>query len=420
LFLVAAGCGLSALTAGAADWPQWRGPHRNGISQETGLLKEWPKEGPKLLWQVNDIGYGYGAPAIVGDRLYLVGNRGLEEEFVEALAVKDGKRIWSRRLGKVGKPQQRPNFPAARSTPTVDGNLVYALSSDGDLACLEAADGKERWHKNLQSEFGGKSGLWAYSESPLIDGDVLICTPGGSEVTLLALNKKTGEVLWKSAVPGGDSAGYASAQAVEVGGHKEYVQFLGKGLVGVDAKTGKVLWRYGKTAGMAGMSIQTPVFHADYVYSAGARAGGGLVHLKGDKEGVAAEQVYFDRGLPNSIGGAVLVDGYLYGTTGEGLVCAKFVSGKVAWQDKCVGPGSVCFADGRLYVHGENGEMALVEATPEAYHEKGRFTPPNPPKHLRGGMERAWAYPAIANGQLYIRDVGTLWCYDIKSPGAGR
>jgi outer membrane protein assembly factor BamB len=415
LLLIAVGLGRFVLAAGAADWPQWRGPHRDGTSMETGLLKEWPKDGPKLVWQVKDIDYGYSTPAVVGERIYLLSNKGTDDEFAQVLGVADGKQVWTTRLGKVGNPNQRPPYPAARSTPTVDGPLLFALGSDGDLACLDTATGKEHWHKNLRTDFGGQPGNWAYAESPLVDGDVVVCTPGGKEATVVALNKKTGEPVWKSTVPEGDRAGYASAIVVEAGGVKQYVQFLAKGVVGVDAKTGKLLWRYDKTIDtMAGMNIQTPVAHDGYVYSAGNRAGGGLVKLKADKGEVAAEPVYFERDLPASIGGTVRVGDNLYGTTPRGLVCADFVTGKVKWQDKCVGPGSVCYADGRLYVHGENGDVALVEATPEAYREKGRFTPPEQPKHLRGGMEKAWAYPVVANGRLYIRDVGTLWCYDVR------
>src|SRR5438093_13087724 len=206
----------SALPAVASDWPQWRGPQRDGVSPETGLLKEWPKDGPALRWKVADVGSGYSTPAVVGDRLYLLANEGLDNEFVRALSVKDGKRAWSTRLGKVGNPQQKPNFPAARSTPTVEGELLYSLSSDGDLACLESGAGKVRWQKNLRADFGGKPGEWAYSESPLIDGDALVCTPGGSEATLVALNKRTGQTLWKCAVPESDEAAYASAVIVEV------------------------------------------------------------------------------------------------------------------------------------------------------------------------------------------------------------
>ncbi|HEX2523114.1 MAG TPA: PQQ-binding-like beta-propeller repeat protein, partial [Terriglobia bacterium] len=155
-----------ALSAGAANWPQWRGPQRNGISSETGLLKEWPKDGPKLLWQVRDIGSGYSTPAVAGERLYLLTNKGMEEEFVRALEVKDGKQAWSARIGKVGNPNQEPSYPAARSTPTVDGELLYALGSDGDLVCLERVTGQVRWQKNLRTDFGGQPGMWAYAESP--------------------------------------------------------------------------------------------------------------------------------------------------------------------------------------------------------------------------------------------------------------
>src|SRR5438477_3215467 len=182
---------FAACSAGADDWPQWRGPQRNGISRETGLLKEWPKEGPKLSWRMADIGSGYSTPAVVGGRLYLLANDGLENEFVAALAVQDGKQVWTARLGNVGEPKQSPNFPAARSTPTVDGAVLYALGSDGDLACVEVDGGKVRWKKNLRSEFGGHPGKWAYSESPLVDGDSLVCTRGGSDATIVAWNKRS-------------------------------------------------------------------------------------------------------------------------------------------------------------------------------------------------------------------------------------
>src|SRR5439155_16177803 len=413
VLLIVVGLAVFFQSVQAADWPQWRGPQRNGISPETGLLKEWPKNGPKLLWRIDDIDYGYSTPAIVGDVIYLLSNKGMEDESVRALAVQDGKQVWSTRLGKVGS-NKGPQFPAARSTPTVGGDRLYALGSGGDLACLETATGKIQWQKNLREDFGGQAGNWAYSESPLIDGDQLVCTPGGKEATLLCLNKKTGEVIWKSAVPEGDSAGYASANVVEAAGHKQYVQFLAKGVVGVDAKTGRLLWRYDQT-GKGPANIPTPVVQASYVYSSGGRSGfGGLVKLKADKDGVAAEPVYYERNLPTAIGGAVLLDGYLYGTTAQELVCAEFTTGKVKWHDKCVGAGAICCADGRLYVHGENGEVALIQATPEAYREMGRFSASDQPKHTRGAMEKAWAYPVVANGRLYIRDLGTLWCYDIR------
>lgn len=420
-FLSVAGLAcVFALAAGAADWPQWRGPERNGISKETGLIKDWPKDGPKLLWQVNDIDYGYSTPAVVGPHLYLLSNKGNDDEFVQALAVKDGQQVWSKRLGKVGNPDQQPPYPGARSTPTIDGALLYALSSDGDLACLETANGSIRWRKNLRTDFGGAPGVWAYAESPLIDGDVLVCTPGGKEATLVALNKQTGAVIWKSAVPGGPAAGYASIVISHGGGRKQYVQFLANGVVGVDAKTGQFLWRYAKTAKGSPANIPTPVVHGDLVYSSTGLSGGGLVRLKAVKDGVTAEEVYFDRRLPTSIGGAIVLGEYLYGTNGQqGLMCIELASGKEQWSDRSVGAASICYADGRLYLHGENNEVALVEANPKAYREHGRFTLPDQPKHLRGKGEKAWPYPVVANGRLYFRDVGTLWCYDVRAGSAG-
>lgn len=402
-----------ALAATASDWPQWRGPERNGISKETGLLKEWPAAGPPLLWQVKDAGLGYSTPAVVGDWLYLLGNKGNDNEFVQARAVLDGKQRWSTRLGKVGPNVKKAQYPGARSTPTVDGDYLYALGSDGDLVCVKTMDGGEVWRKNLRTDFGGEPGLWAYAESPLIDGDVLVCTPGGKDATLVALNKKTGDLLWKAPVPGGDQAGYASAIVVAVGGIKQYVQFVENGLVGVDAKTGKFLWRYDKTAADSLANIPTPIAKGSYVYSSSGKGGSGLVKLKADKGEVTAQQIYFKTGLPNSIGGSVLLGDFLYGTNGKGLMCIEFMTGKEKWRDASAGAGAVCYADGRLYLHGEaSGEVALVEATPAEYGEKGRFTPPDAPER---GNSKAWAYPVVANGRLYIRDLDMMWCYDVKA-----
>ena len=170
-----------------------------------------------MVWQLKDICSGYSTPSVVGDRLYLLSNQGTNDEFVQALEAKDGKQIWSQRIGNVGNPDQQPNYPAARSTPTVDGEWLFALGSDGDLACLERATGKVRWQKNLRKDYGGQPGTWAYSESPLIDGEAVVCTPGGPDATLVALNKKTGELIWKCAIPGGEHAAYTSALVIEIG-----------------------------------------------------------------------------------------------------------------------------------------------------------------------------------------------------------
>jgi len=416
LFVVAAAA-LSALLA--ADWPQWRGPGRDGISKETGLLQDWPAEGPPLLWQRTELGDGYSTPAVVGESMYLVSNKGLDDEFVQALSTKDGSQIWARHIGKVGNPDQKPPYPGARSTPTVDGKMLYALGSDGDLVCMNAADGNIRWQKNLRTDFGGKPGVWAYAESPLIDGDVLVVTPGGTDATILALNKANGDVIWKSPIPGGEAAGYASVIIVDAAGVKQYVQFLAKGLVGVDAATGKFLWRYDHTAERSPANIFTPVAAGDFIYTGTHYSGGGMVRVSADATGFKADEVYFNAKLPKAIGGAVLLGEYMYGTTNEQVLCVNFKTGEVKWsKDRTMSPASLCYADNRLYLHGEtNGDVALIDASPEGYREHGRFTPPNVPANRQG---KAWAYPVVANGRLYIHDWGTLWCYDVKDPSGPR
>ncbi len=394
----------------AADWPQWRGPNRDGISAESGLLRQWPAEGPRLIWQVTNVGDGYSTPAVVGDRVFLLGNDD-SQEFAQAITASDGKQLWSTRMGTIGR-NNGPQYPGARSTPTVDGELVYALGSDGDLVCLTADSGEVRWRKNLRSDFGGEPGNWAYAESPLVDGNLLICTPGGASATLVALDKNSGEVAWKSPLPDGDQAGYASAITVEIGGVKQFVQFLQKGLVGLEAASGKLLWRYGRTAEGSTANIPTPVCHDDLIYSAAGRSGGGLVQLKIDGAMVEPVQLYYSPELPTSIGGSVHIDGFLYGTNSQGLMCVQFTTGEAKWHERGIGPGAVCYADQCLYVHGENGDVALVDATPEAYREKGRFSPRQQPDR---GRSRAWTYPVVANGRLYIRDLNVLWCYDVQA-----
>ncbi len=406
---------LAVVLARADDWPQWRGPKRDGHSRETGLLKEWPKDGPKLIWQVKDLGGGYSTPSVAGGRVYVLANKGLEDEFVTARDAKDGSPLWATRIGKVGNPDQQPNYPAARSTPTVDGAVLYALGSDGDLACLETATGKVRWRKSLRADFGGQPGTWAYAESPLVDGDVLVCTPGGTQATVVALNKKTGALVWKCAVPGGARAGYASIVVADAGGGRQYVAYTGDGLFGVEAKTGKLLWRYDKTTGPMGLNAMTPIISEGLVYSGSDRLGGAAVRILFEGDAAKIDEVYRGMKLPRMLGGAVLVGEYLYGSSGNALVCVEFKTGQVKWSERSVAPGAVCYADGRLYLHGESGEMALLEATPEAYRELGRFTPPNPPLKRANPGEKAWAYPVIADGRLYIRDADSLWCYDIKT-----
>jgi outer membrane protein assembly factor BamB len=394
----------------ADDWPQWRGPDRTGVSKETGLLKEWPKDGPPLRWKRTDIGPGYSSPAVVGGRVFIQTTAG-DQEFALALDEATGKELWKAPIGAVGENYGVKDYLGTRATPTVDGDRVYCLSSAGQLACL-GTDGKARWQKDFVKDFDGKVGRkfagWAYSESVLVDGDRVVCTPGGAKATLAALNKLTGDVIWVCPVPGGDAAEYASVVAVEAGGLRQYVQFVEKGVVGVEAQTGKFLWRYEATV-EPGANILTPVVLGNKVFTAGSRSGGGLVELTVADGGVAAKQVYFDKQLAPGIGGAVLVDGHLYGTTGQAMFCAEFATGKVKWTDRGVGAASVCFADGRIYARGHAGDVALVEPSPAEYRERGRFKQPD------RSAKPAWPHPVVANGGFYLRDMDTLLCYDVKA-----
>jgi outer membrane protein assembly factor BamB len=413
-FLILAGLVTAAtFNSQADDWPQFRGPHRDAVSKEKGLKREWPADGPKLVWQNKEVAEGWGAPAVVGEMIYLLGNHGIDEESVTAYKTSDGSKVWSTKIGGVGKPNQQPKYPGARSTPTIDHAVAYAFGSDGDLVALDSKSGEMKWKKNVRTDFAGESGTWAYSESPLVDGDNVVVAPGKATATVVALNKNTGAEVWRCAIPEGDLAAYGSAIVVDFGGIKQYVTILNNGMVGIDAHSGKLLWRYERAGKGSPAYIPTPVAKDGIIYTGGAFKGGGAVKLKvieGDK--VTAEEVYFDNKLPNAIGGSVVVGDTLYGTTGGGLNAIDFASGKVKWQDKSIGAGSLLFADGNLILHGEEGQVALVEANPDSYKEKGRFTPKDAP--VRTGGAKTWAYPALANGQLYLHEGNSLWRYDLK------
>jgi outer membrane protein assembly factor BamB len=407
------------LKAGPGDWPGWRGPDRTGVSKETGLLKAWPKAGPKLAWKVTGLGTGYSTPSVAGGRIYLMdseaqgaakGKRGGARELLIALDAKNGSRVWATPVGTTAG-----GYPGPRCTPTVDGDRVFALSSDGKLVCAETAKGTVRWQKDLKADFGGQPGGWAYTESPLIDGDVLVCTPGGNKATLVALNKKTGATFWKAAVtgiPGKPSysrAAYSSAIVAEVGGVKQYVQFLSGGVVGVAAADGKLLWHYDEPANRTA-NISTPLFRDGCVFAATAyRTGGGMAKITADGTTFRATQEYFLESLQNHHGGLVLVGDHVYGTNGGSLMCVNFKDGTVAWTNRGAGKGSVTYADGHLYVRGEDGTVVLVEANPAAYKEKGRFKQPD------RSAQRAWPHPVVAGGKLYLRDWDALLCYDVKA-----
>jgi outer membrane protein assembly factor BamB len=405
-------CLILTLPALAADWPQWQGPDRNNVSKETGLLKSWPKEGPKLLWTYEDTGAGYSGPSIVGDRLHILGESD-KADFVCALDVKNGTKLWASDYAPPFS-QDRGNGP--RSSPTVDGDVLYAIGGQGDLVCVATADGKILWQKNLRKDLGGDmmSG-WGYSESPLVDGDKLICTPGGKQGTLAALDKKTGDILWRSKDVT-DKAGYSSIIAVEVGGIRQYVQQTGQGVIGVAAKDGKLLWRHPRPEFKTAI-IPTPIFHDNLVYVTDGY-GLGCDQLKltpDDSGGVKAERSYDKsvlKTVDNKHGGVVLVGDYIYGWTDSGnkWVCQEFKTGKIVWESKELGRGSITCADGHLYCYSESdGTAMLIDASPDGWKEHGRFKIPRTKKP--GSI---WTHPVVANGRLYLRDQNLLYCYDVK------
>jgi outer membrane protein assembly factor BamB len=404
--------GLSASSSttgkpGAFDWPQWQGPDRTALSRETGLLKRWPKGGPPLLWKATGLGGGYGTPSVAAGRILGLGFRG-PDEVVWALAEGGGKELWTKRIAAAKPAAGREAREGSRSTPTVEADRLYALGENGDLVCMKVANGEEIWHQNLVKDYGGRVPRWGYSESPLIDGEKLICTPGGKDATLVALDKMSGKLLWKAKVPQGDGAAYASVAIVTVNGQRQYVQLLQHGLVGVSAMDGKFLWRYNRPAnGIANCS--TPVVQGQRVFAAsGYGTGGGLVKLGREGKATQVDEIYFTKHMKNQHGGMVLVDGYLYGENGGLLACLEFLTGNVMWEDRRPGKGSITYADGRLYYRNERGPMYLVEANPKRYVELGHFDQPD-----RSGKP-TWPHPVIANGRLYLRDQDVLLCYDVK------
>ena len=401
-------------TVAASDWPQWRGPSRNAVSSETGLLASWPAEGPPVVWRIDDLGAGFATPSVVGDRLFVLVSRGVQDELLQSRSTVDGRLVWEVRLGAVGNPDQQPNYPGARSTPTVVGDTVYALGSDGDLVAVDQRSGKERWRRQLRRDFAGRPGTWAFAESPLVDGETVVVSPGGG-TALVALDAKTGRERWRAQVPGAEDAAYSSVIAHEAPTGKEYIQFLQKGVVGIDARTGTFLWRYDAPAAGSAANMATPVAKADVVFATTNQGGGGFVRLAATSDGVSATPLHFDRKLGIGTGGVVLVGDHLYGATPAGLLAIEWPTGGIVWQNRAIGAASVAAADGRLYLHGENGDVALVEATPAEYRERGRFTPAGAPER---GKAKAWPHPVIANGRLYIRDLNVLWAFDIKASRA--
>ncbi len=405
-------CAIAALpltignTAADAEWPQWRGPLRDGKSSETGLLKQWPEKGPAVSWSTANLGEGYGSLALRADRIYVQGTSEAKST-VFCLNRADGKQIWAVSFGP-RLDQDKGNGP--RGTPTLDGDRLYVLTENGDLACLREKDGSRVWGKNILKEFGGSNPRWLVSESPLIDGNKLIVSPGGSiggsGAGIVALDKMTGAEIWRTKELSAET-GYASNIIAEVGGVRSYINFTSGAAVGVRASDGKLMWSYTNAANKVA-NCATPVFADNKVFFSSAYGtGGALLNLTAEKGEVKATEAYFTKEMQNHHGGMVLVNGYLYGFSNAILTCIEFNTGKVMWKDRSVGKGSISYADGMLYLLGEKQLVGLAEANPTAYVEKGRF-----PINDRGWD--SWAHPVIIGGKLYIRNQNELTCYDVK------
>jgi outer membrane protein assembly factor BamB len=437
----------AALLGGAVtvadDWPQWRGSKRDAISSEKGLLKDWPKGGPKLLWTYKDAGLGFSGPAVVGNILYTMGARGevgKEQEYVFALDIRDPqniKQLWATPIGPIFTFPRNHWGDGPRATPTVDGDKVFALGGQGELVCLQRDKGTVVWRKNLIKDFDGEIMVysetltgptgWGYCESPLVDGDQLICCPGGAKGWMMALNKADGTVKWRT-TDLKDQATDSSVIVATIGGVRQYIDTTYKDstgkVAGVDAKTGKVLWAFSRSYDTYAI-CPTPVVKDNYVYvTSGYSAGCNLLEVKGSNGTFSAKDIYDARAhslMQNAHGGVALVDGCIYGySDGHGWVCQDFAKGTELWSDRTSleGKGSLACADGRLYLLSDQGEACLLEVSRKGWAEKGRFKLPqlspsheNRPSHSATGV---WTHPVIAGGRLFLRDQELIYCYGVR------
>jgi outer membrane protein assembly factor BamB len=406
------------------DWPQFRGPNRDAQSKESGLLQQWPAGGPKLAWQVSGLGGGYSSVSVQNGRLFTMGDQGADQ-FVIAVSLDTKAVVWKTRIGPAWTDDR---YAGPRGTPTADGELVYAIGTEGDLLALEAANGKLRWKKSLPSDFGGfvMSG-WKWAESPLVDGDRLVVTPGAPNALMVCLEKATGKEIWRSKAgpmgsAGRDGAGYSSIAISNGAGVKQYVQLTGRGVVSVRASDGKFLWNYNKVANDTA-NISMPLVSGDYVFAAtGYQTGSGLVKLAKDGDSVVATEQYFldGRTFQNHHGGMVLVGGHIYGGQGHRMglpICIEFATGRKVWggdiRNEGKGSAAIAYADNHLIFRYESGLVLLIEATPAGYKEKGQLEIP-------GASPLNWPYPAIAQGKLFLRDQDRLLVYDIKAAPPAR
>jgi outer membrane protein assembly factor BamB len=390
---------VAGLAAAPDDWPQWRGPRRDGVSAETGLLKQWPAGGPPLAWKSGGAGEGYSSFAVSGGRLYTLGAR-QGTEYLIAYDAASGKKVWEVANGRRFE-NDRGSGP--RSTPTVDGDRLYVFGSSGDLTVLDAASGKVFWTQNLLRTYGGSNIQWGLSESPLVLSDRIIVTPGGSGAAIVALKKTDGSLIWKTQ---SDEPGYSSALLHTVGNVQQAIVFTGERALGVDVNDGRLLWSYNRVANRTA-NIATPIARRNRVFlSSDYGTGAALLSLAAEGNKVTASEVYFTNDMRNHHASSVLVGDYLYGFSSSILTAMQFDTGKVAWRDRSVGKGSVVVADNQLYLFSEQGVVGLADVNPSQYVERGRF-------QLKTGSLPTWSHPVVSGGKLFLRDQDTIYAYRV-------
>ena len=416
---------ITGLELKAQDWPQWRGTNRTGVSKEAGLNLDWSQKKPSLLWTFRQSGFGYSSPTIVGTTLYCQGGSN-GKDFAFALDTKTGSLKWKQDLGaEFVDPGNRGNGP--RGSVTVDGDKLYLIRGGGQIHCLSAADGKMIWQKDFATDFDGKfmtrNYTWGVSESPLVDGNLVICSPGGDNGTLAALDKNTGTVVWRSK-EWTDPASFASAIVAEVGGIRQFVQQSDKGVAGISAKDGKLLWKvdYPPTPRSMSAVIPTPIFNDNMVYVTNGYSGGSMgIKLTKEGESIKADTIYANKVISNKHGDVVLMNGYIYGHTESGnWVCQNLKTGDLVWSKAnrdvgTTGNGSIFGIVDRLLCFDEkNGLLVVAAASPEGWKEFGRMEIPERMED-DPSMDRAtWTHPVVANGNLYLRDHDLLFCFDLK------
>jgi outer membrane protein assembly factor BamB len=406
VLVAALGCLLSMPVAWAQppapDWFQWRGPNRDGISLETGLMQEWPKSGPPLVWRAAGLGNGYSSFSSSGGRLYTLGARA-GTEYVVALDRATGRKIWETANGR---RYENDRGDGPRSTPTVDGDRLYVLGGSGDLTGLDAATGRKLWSINIVDKFGGANPYWGYSESPLVVGDRILVNAGGRRAGIAAVSKADGSTLWQQH---SDGAGYSSPMLMRTGSLNQVIFFTGSRALAVDPRDGRLLWSYNR-ANNGTANIATPVVRGTRVFlSSDYGTGGALLEVRAAGNIATANEVYFTRDMRNHHSSSVLVGEHLYGFNSSILTALRFDNGQIAWRDRSVGKGSLAVADNRLYLYSENGVVGLADAAPDAYRERGRFTIPQ-----QSGLP-TWSHPVITGGLLVIRDQESVYAYNVRA-----